>query len=239
MSSSRRQARVAITGRGLQRSVSRGSRNRRYWRTNRGLAGRLSRALRGALGEPACRPPCLPRARRHKITGASRRRGPFYTCCPVPAPIAAQPVPAVSWLIPPRRRRAPRATGPARRSERQRVGPRRRGLRRGHLLVAVAQHTTFHTRARDMGIYAQVPWNTGQRPFASTLLADNTLHLAEHVAPGPRPAGTALCARAKTRAELLVLQQLCLARRDWSCSSSGRGVGWAPQSRCCCSQAIA
>ena len=50
--------------------------------------------------------------------------------------------------------------------------------------VAVRQHDTFHTRARDMGIYAQVIWNTGHgRPFASTLLEDNRLHVAEHVAP--------------------------------------------------------
>lgn len=50
--------------------------------------------------------------------------------------------------------------------------------------VAVRQHDTFHTRARDMGIYAQVVWNTSQgRPFASTLLEDNRLHVAEHVAP--------------------------------------------------------
>ena len=50
--------------------------------------------------------------------------------------------------------------------------------------VAVRQHDTFHTRARDMGIYAQVIWNTGHgRPFASTLLEDNRLHIAEHVAP--------------------------------------------------------
>jgi len=50
--------------------------------------------------------------------------------------------------------------------------------------VAIRQHDTFHTRARDMGIYAQVIWNTGQgRPFASTLLEDNRLHIAEHVAP--------------------------------------------------------
>src|SRR5262249_53954618 len=37
---------------------------------------------------------------------------------------------------------------------------------------------------RDMGIYAQVIWNTSHgRPFASTLLEDNKLHIAEHVAP--------------------------------------------------------
>lgn len=50
--------------------------------------------------------------------------------------------------------------------------------------VAIRQHDTFHTRARDMGIYAQVIWNTGQgRPFESTLLEDNRLHIAEHIAP--------------------------------------------------------
>jgi hypothetical protein len=50
--------------------------------------------------------------------------------------------------------------------------------------VAIRQHATFHTRARDMGIYAQVVWNTGHgRPFTSTLLEDNRLHIAEHVAP--------------------------------------------------------
>ncbi|MFN8523808.1 MAG: DUF2079 domain-containing protein [Chloroflexota bacterium] len=50
--------------------------------------------------------------------------------------------------------------------------------------LAMLQHATFHTRARDMGIYAQVLWNTAHgRPLASTLLADNSLHVAEHVAP--------------------------------------------------------
>lgn len=35
-----------------------------------------------------------------------------------------------------------------------------------------------------MGIYAQVSWNTSHgRPFASTLLEDNRLHIAEHIAP--------------------------------------------------------
>jgi hypothetical protein len=51
-------------------------------------------------------------------------------------------------------------------------------------VVAIRQHDTFHTRARDMGIYAQVVWSTAHgRPFASTLLEDNHLHIAEHVAP--------------------------------------------------------
>ena len=50
--------------------------------------------------------------------------------------------------------------------------------------AAARQHDTFHTRARDMGIYGQVVWNTAHgRPFSSTLLQDNRLHVAEHVAP--------------------------------------------------------
>ncbi|MBA2448814.1 MAG: DUF2079 domain-containing protein [Chloroflexi bacterium] len=77
--------------------------------------------------------------------------------------------------------------------------------------LAVAQHATFHTRARDMGIYAQVLWNTGHgRPFASTLLADNSLHLAEHVAPVLALLAP-LYAMAPDPRLLLVLQQVCLA----------------------------
>jgi uncharacterized membrane protein len=50
--------------------------------------------------------------------------------------------------------------------------------------LAVLQHLTYHTRARDMGIYAQILWNAGQgRGLASTLLMENTNHLAEHFSP--------------------------------------------------------
>ena len=78
-------------------------------------------------------------------------------------------------------------------------------------VLAVAQHATFHTRARDMGIYAQVLWNTGHgRPFASTLLADNTLHIAEHVAP-VLAVLTPIYALAPDPRWLLALQQMCLA----------------------------
>ncbi|MCC7103794.1 MAG: DUF2079 domain-containing protein [Chloroflexi bacterium] len=49
---------------------------------------------------------------------------------------------------------------------------------------ALAQHATFHTRARDMGIYVQALWSAAQgRPFLTSLLQSNTNHLAEHVAP--------------------------------------------------------
>jgi hypothetical protein len=77
--------------------------------------------------------------------------------------------------------------------------------------VAIRQHDTFHTRARDMGIYAQVIWNTGHgRPFASTLLEDNRLHIAEHVAP-VMGAIAPLYALVPDPRLLLLLQQASLA----------------------------
>ena len=76
---------------------------------------------------------------------------------------------------------------------------------------ALAQHWTFHTRARDMGIYAQLMWNTAHgRPFASTLFQDNTLHVAEHVAPVLAVIAP-LYALVPSPALLLVIQQLCMA----------------------------
>ncbi|MFN0074205.1 MAG: DUF2079 domain-containing protein, partial [Chloroflexota bacterium] len=77
--------------------------------------------------------------------------------------------------------------------------------------LAVLQHTSFHTRARDMGIYAQILWNASQgRGLASTLLMENTNHLAEHVAPvlwliAP------IYGLAPNPAALVILQQLFLA----------------------------
>ena len=77
--------------------------------------------------------------------------------------------------------------------------------------MAVARHLTFHTRARDMGIYVQILWNAAQgRPFVSTLLESNTNHLAEHVAPALWPLAP-LAGLAPDAAPLLVLQQLFLA----------------------------
>jgi uncharacterized membrane protein len=50
--------------------------------------------------------------------------------------------------------------------------------------LAVLQHVTYHTRARDMGIYAQILYNASQgRGLTTTLLMENTNHLAEHFAP--------------------------------------------------------
>jgi uncharacterized membrane protein len=77
--------------------------------------------------------------------------------------------------------------------------------------LAVARHLTFHTRARDMGIYVQILWNAAQgQPFASTLLQDNTNHLAEHVAPALWPL-VPLAGLAPDAVPLLVLQQASLA----------------------------
>lgn len=76
---------------------------------------------------------------------------------------------------------------------------------------AIAQHLTFHTRARDMGIYMQVLWNAAQgRPFVSSLLQDNTNHLAEHVAPALWPL-VPLAGLAPDALPLIALQQLFLA----------------------------
>ena len=76
---------------------------------------------------------------------------------------------------------------------------------------AVAQHLTFHTRARDMGIYVQILWNAAQgRPFASTLLEENANHLAEHVAPALWPL-VPLAGLAPDAVPLLAIQQAFLA----------------------------
>ena len=76
---------------------------------------------------------------------------------------------------------------------------------------AVAQHLTFHTRARDMGIYVQILWNTAQgRPFLSSLLEDNANHLAEHVAPALWPL-VPLAGLVPDAVPLVVLQQIVLA----------------------------
>ena len=76
---------------------------------------------------------------------------------------------------------------------------------------AVAQHLTFHTRARDMGIYIQALWSAAQgRPFLSSLFQENTNHLAEHVAPSLWPL-VPLAGLAPDAVPLVVLQQLFLA----------------------------
>ncbi len=50
--------------------------------------------------------------------------------------------------------------------------------------ISIAEHVTFNTTSRDIGVYVQVLWGTAHgRPFHTTLLETNRVHLAEHVAP--------------------------------------------------------
>ncbi len=49
--------------------------------------------------------------------------------------------------------------------------------------IVVAEHETYNTTSRDFGVYLQVLWDTGHgRPFLTSLLEFNRVHLAEHVA---------------------------------------------------------
>lgn len=49
--------------------------------------------------------------------------------------------------------------------------------------MAIAEYETFNTTARDLAVYLQVVWNTAHgQPFATTLLENNRLHVAEHLA---------------------------------------------------------
>jgi uncharacterized membrane protein len=48
---------------------------------------------------------------------------------------------------------------------------------------SIAELLTFNSTSRDIGVYLQMLWNTGHgRPFQTTLLESNRIHLAEHVA---------------------------------------------------------
>lgn len=48
---------------------------------------------------------------------------------------------------------------------------------------SIAELVTFNSTSRDIGVYLQMLWNTGHgRPFQTTLLESNRVHLAEHVA---------------------------------------------------------
>jgi uncharacterized membrane protein len=50
--------------------------------------------------------------------------------------------------------------------------------------ITIAEHQTYNSTSRDIGVYLQVLWNTGHgRPYQTTLLEANRVHLAEHVAP--------------------------------------------------------
>jgi uncharacterized membrane protein len=48
---------------------------------------------------------------------------------------------------------------------------------------SIGELLTFNSTSRDIGVYLQMLWNTGHgRPFQTTLLESNRVHLAEHVA---------------------------------------------------------
>jgi uncharacterized membrane protein len=48
---------------------------------------------------------------------------------------------------------------------------------------SIAELLTFNSTSRDIGVYLQMLWNTSHgRPFQTTLLESNRVHLAEHVA---------------------------------------------------------
>lgn len=48
---------------------------------------------------------------------------------------------------------------------------------------SIAELATFNSTSRDIGVYLQMLWNAAHgRPFQTTLLESNRLHIAEHVA---------------------------------------------------------
>lgn len=50
--------------------------------------------------------------------------------------------------------------------------------------ISLAEHATYNSTSRDLGVYLQVLWNTGHgQPYQTTLLETNRIHVAEHVAP--------------------------------------------------------
>lgn len=49
--------------------------------------------------------------------------------------------------------------------------------------MAIAEDSTLNSTSRDLSVYQQILWNTAHgRPFETTLLESNRVHLAEHVA---------------------------------------------------------
>src|SRR5919202_1587551 len=49
--------------------------------------------------------------------------------------------------------------------------------------ITWAEHRTYNSTSLDMAVYTQLVWNTADgHPFETTLLLQNRLHLAEHLA---------------------------------------------------------
>lgn len=77
--------------------------------------------------------------------------------------------------------------------------------------LAIARHQAYASGQQDLEIYLQTLWNTAQgRPFATTLLKANDLHLAEHLALVLLPL-TPLYGLLPDARPLLVLQEAGLA----------------------------
>src|SRR5712691_6510632 len=81
--------------------------------------------------------------------------------------------------------------------------------------ITWAEHETFNSTSLDMAVYTQLLWNTAQgHPFETTLLLQNRLHLAEHLALLLQPLAP-LYGLAPDVRLLLVLQQAALALSGW------------------------
>src|SRR5215210_1200163 len=77
--------------------------------------------------------------------------------------------------------------------------------------LAIARHEAYASGQHDLEIYLQTLWNTAHgRPFATTLLKANDLHLAEHLALALLPLVPLYGLLSDPRL-LLVLQQVALA----------------------------
>ncbi len=49
--------------------------------------------------------------------------------------------------------------------------------------LAIAEDVALNSTSRDLSVYEQILWSTAHgRPFWTTLLESNRIHLAEHVA---------------------------------------------------------
>lgn len=98
--------------------------------------------------------------------------------------------------------------------------------------ITWAEHATFNSTSLDMGVYSQLVWNGAQgRPFETTLLANNRLHLGEHLALLLLPLSP-LYALAPDPRLPLALQQLALGL-------SALGVHWYARQRLGAAPALA
>jgi uncharacterized membrane protein len=77
-------------------------------------------------------------------------------------------------------------------------------------IMTWVEHQTFNSTSLDMGVYTQLIWNGGHgKPFATSLLLQNRLHLAEHLALLLLPLAPLYAFLPDPRL-LLTLQQLAL-----------------------------